>query len=115
KFPTRLVIKTQTFVKRVVFTDAEGRVPRAIGEEVAEGLRLYEAARDTPPPEAAAHDAGIYYAREEIVLAGGAFNSPQLLMLSGIGDREALQAAKVEGVCDPEGKQVARDRYVHLP
>ena len=29
-------------------------------------------------------------ARREVVLCGGAMNSPQLLMLSGIGDREQL-------------------------
>ena len=29
-------------------------------------------------------------ARREVVLCGGAINSPQLLMLSGIGDREQL-------------------------
>jgi len=31
-------------------------------------------------------------ARREVVLSGGAYNSPQLLMLSGIGDGQALQA-----------------------
>ncbi len=31
-------------------------------------------------------------ARKEIILSAGAFNSPQTLMLSGVGDREQLQA-----------------------
>src|SRR6185312_5164044 len=35
-------------------------------------------------------------ARREVVVAGGAVLSPQLLMLSGIGDQEALRAAGVE-------------------
>jgi choline dehydrogenase len=32
----------------------------------------------------------VAYARREVVLCGGAINSPQLLMLSGIGDRDHL-------------------------
>jgi choline dehydrogenase len=35
-------------------------------------------------------------ARREVILAGGAYNSPQLLMLSGIGDGAALQALGIE-------------------
>ncbi|MBT8414126.1 MAG: choline dehydrogenase [Boseongicola sp.] len=37
-------------------------------------------------------------ARREVVLSGGAINSPQLLMLSGIGDAEQLQANGVDVV-----------------
>ena len=35
-------------------------------------------------------------ARREVVLAAGAFQSPQLLMLSGIGDGQALQGLGIE-------------------
>ncbi|GJE97014.1 aryl-alcohol oxidase-like protein [Phanerochaete sordida] len=35
-------------------------------------------------------------ARKEVILSAGAVNSPQLLMLSGIGDRDALTAAGVK-------------------
>lgn len=38
---------------------------------------------------------GSFSARREVILCGGAFNSPQLLELSGIGRREVLQAAGV--------------------
>jgi choline dehydrogenase len=37
-------------------------------------------------------------AEREVILAGGAINSPQLLMLSGIGDGEELRAAGVAAV-----------------
>lgn len=36
------------------------------------------------------------YAEQEVILSGGAINSPQILELSGIGDKEKLEAA---GVC----------------
>ncbi|MDA7425527.1 GMC family oxidoreductase [Thalassococcus lentus] len=37
-------------------------------------------------------------ARREIILSGGAINSPQLMMLSGIGDPEALKAHGIDPV-----------------
>ena len=38
------------------------------------------------------------YARREVILSGGTFNSPQLLQLSGIGDPEFLQTIGVDVV-----------------
>ncbi|MGM3216491.1 choline dehydrogenase [Pseudomonas sp. PhalM4] len=42
-------------------------------------------------------------ANREVILCGGAFNSPQLLQLSGIGPRDVLEAAKVEVVHELPG------------
>lgn len=36
------------------------------------------------------------HANREVILCGGAINSPQLLMLSGIGPKEALQALGID-------------------
>lgn len=52
------------------------------------------------------------YARREVILAGGAINSPQLLQLSGIGDADWLQAAGVSPVVDLPG--VGRNLQDHL-
>jgi choline dehydrogenase len=42
-------------------------------------------------------------ARSEIILCGGAFNSPQLLLLSGIGPAEELERVGVQAVHDLPG------------
>jgi choline dehydrogenase len=51
-------------------------------------------------------------ARREVILSGGAINSPQLLMLSGIGDATALKALGIEPVVD--APHVGRNLQDHL-
>ena len=73
-----LTVETHLQVERVVF---EGM--RAVG---VEGQRLGEALR--------------FDAAREVILAGGAYNSPQLLMLSGIGPAEHLATRLIEPILD---------------
>lgn len=51
-------------------------------------------------------------ARREVILCSGAIGSPQLLMLSGIGDGEALSALGIAPVSDVKG--VGRNLQDHL-
>ena len=51
-------------------------------------------------------------ARREVVLCGGAVNSPQLLMLSGIGDREHLADHGIDVV--HESREVGQNLIDHL-
>ncbi|WP_299142254.1 choline dehydrogenase [uncultured Tateyamaria sp.] len=51
-------------------------------------------------------------AREEIILSGGAINSPQLLMLSGIGEAEQLREHGIDVVADLPG--VGKNMQDHL-
>jgi len=51
-------------------------------------------------------------ARREVVLCGGAINSPQLLMLSGIGDRGQLAEHGIDAVCD--APEVGKNLIDHL-
>ena len=81
--PRRLRIELHALATRVLFDDAN----RAIGVEYQKGERLYAA---HPNASTAAAETRIARARREVILAAGAFNTPQLLMLSGIGDPEVL-------------------------
>ncbi|MFZ4746742.1 MAG: GMC family oxidoreductase [Sphingomonas sp.] len=51
-------------------------------------------------------------ARREVILSGGAINSPQLLMLSGIGNAEKLKSLGIEPVV--HAPQVGRNLQDHL-
>ncbi len=51
-------------------------------------------------------------ARREVILSGGAVNSPQLLMLSGIGDADKLKSLGIEPVI--HAAQVGRNLQDHL-
>nr|MDP9119827.1 GMC oxidoreductase [Acidobacteriota bacterium] len=52
------------------------------------------------------------YASREVILAGGAFNSPQLLMLSGIGPKEHLASVGIQAQVDLPGVgRNLQDRY----
>jgi choline dehydrogenase len=51
-------------------------------------------------------------ARREVIISGGAINSPQLLMLSGIGPADALRRLDIEVVADLPG--VGRNLQDHI-
>lgn len=54
-------------------------------------------------------------ARHEVILSGGAINSPQLLELSGIGDAERLRALGLEIVVDsPRVGENLQDHYASM-
>ena len=110
KYPRRLTIRMSTLATRVLFTrDASGEL-RATGVECLEGQHLYRAdpaAGGTPISEKKS-----YSCSGEVILAGGAFNTPQLLMLSGIGPKEHLEKNDVKCLLDRPGVgSNLQDRY----
>jgi choline dehydrogenase len=84
KYPDRLRVELNALATRVLFDDRH----RAVGVEYLKGERLYQAHAQ---PSTEPGQVRRFYASREVILAGGAFNTPQLLMLSGIGPREVLE------------------------
>ncbi len=70
-----LTVKTNVFVKKIIIEN-----DRAIGVEVFTGAQTTEK----------------IYCNKEIILSAGAIQSPQILMLSGIGEADELKRAGVE-------------------
>lgn len=88
KWPQRLRVELNCLATRVLFDERQ----RAVGVEYLKGERLYRAhARPSDGPG----EPRRLYASREIILAGGAFNTPQLLMLSGIGPRDVLEDNRI--------------------
>jgi choline dehydrogenase len=83
-FPDRLHLELDALATRVLF-DAGNR---ATGVEYLKGARLYRAHGQPPAGPGVPMRAA---ATREVILSGGAFNTPQLLMLSGVGRREVLE------------------------
>ncbi|MES0042228.1 GMC oxidoreductase [Mesorhizobium sp. M0091] len=104
--PSRLVLMTGAHVTRLIFAkDKTDTAPRAVGVEVAHGKYLYKASRLNG--QAKQDRTAQYFASREIIVSGGSFNTPQLLMLSGIGDAANLKALKIAGPRDAKGNAIA--------
>jgi choline dehydrogenase-like flavoprotein len=103
--PANLKIVMNALASKVILDENK----RAVGVEYLEGERLYRA--HAAPGDSAGVPRTIRASRE-VILAGGAFNSPQILMLSGIGAPEELErhAIAVRVPLPGVGKNL-QDRY----
>jgi choline dehydrogenase len=105
--PNNLIVKTHTLVTRVVFDGTT-----AVGVEYLEGAHLYRADPQASPSGALPGSKQTLRASREVILAGGAFNSPQLLKLSGIGPASELRNFGINVVVDLPGVgENLQDRY----
>lgn len=105
RHPKRLRIVLNALATRVLFDEKQ----RAVGVEYLHGERLYRAHAN---PSAASGELRTVRASREVILCGGTFNTPQLLMLSGIGPPITLRAfgIPVRAALDGVGKNL-QDRY----
>jgi choline dehydrogenase len=95
-----LEVQHNSFVTKVLVKDGDGAKPIAYGVEVKEGTSLYEASTGD---QHFVGDKKTYFARKEVIIAGGAFNTPQILKLSGIGPKAELEKFKIDVKADVPG------------
>jgi len=105
KYPGNLTIELDALAAKVLFDGNN----RAVGVEYLKGARLYRAHYD---PSDQPGEKKTVRATREVILAGGAFNTPQLLMLSGIGPTDELKKHDIDVRVDRPGVgQNLQDRY----
>lgn len=106
--PDNLKIQLHSLVSKILF---EGR--RAVGVEYYDGKHLYEADPQAREPNAKPDfNKKELRVSREVIIAAGAFNSPQILKLSGIGPKEELEKFGIDVVVDLPGVgENLQDRY----
>lgn len=105
--PNNLIVKTNTLVTRVIFRGKD-----AVGVEYLEGAHLYRADPQAQPDGPEPGPKKVMYASRETILAAGAFNSPQILKLSGIGPADELHHHGIKQIVNLPGVgENLQDRY----
>jgi choline dehydrogenase-like flavoprotein len=100
-----LEIELDALATEVIFEPGSNK---AVGVKYLKGARLYRA---FSPPSRLQGDPCEARAAKEVILAGGAFNTPQLLMLSGVGPAAHLKNMGIDVRLDlPVGENL-QDRY----
>lgn len=92
-----LTVQFDSFVTKVNIDDDK----KATGVEYLKGEKLYRA-----DPRATKNNTGIAHtvkANKEVIVAGGTFNTPQILMLSGVGPAEHLEEHNIPVKVDLPG------------
>ena len=105
RYPARLSVATNALAERIVFERGpEGR-QRAVAVRYLAGSHLYGASpryerRSAAERRAIRREVRV---RKEVIVAGGVYNSPQILMLSGIGPKRHLEHHGIKVLVDLPG------------
>ncbi len=89
--PGNLIVRLNSLATRVLFEEGN----KAVGIEYLDGANLYEASAN-PDANPNAGELRQIRVKREVILCGGAFNSPQLLKLSGVGSGDELRKHGIE-------------------
>jgi len=99
-------IISEAFVSKIITTTDKNNNIHAVGVEYLEGWNIYQTGRNPNPATGgfggssadakynalfAKNNSKTVYAKKEVIICGGFVNSPQILMLSGIGDQDELK------------------------
>ena len=104
-----LTLRTHALATRVTF-DRTGARPKATGVEWVDGPNQYAASPLHDP--AAAGAPHVIHVSREVVVSAGAFNTPQLLQLSGVGPAADLARHGIPPIVDLPGVGAnLQDRY----
>jgi choline dehydrogenase len=101
---SKITLSVNSLATRVLFDTASkcgGAKPRATGVEYLEGKSLYAADPRRDPKTQGTKK--VVTAKREVIVSGGTFNSPQILMLSGIGPKAELEKLNITVVKDLAG------------
>ncbi|GJC97842.1 choline dehydrogenase [Colletotrichum higginsianum] len=97
-------------LRAVLFDKPQGdSLPRAIGLEYLDGKSAFQG--DLRYDSTVAKPSRKVYALKEVIVSGGSFGSPQLLLLSGIGPAADLEALNIPVIADLPG--VGRNMQDH--
>jgi choline dehydrogenase len=104
--PDRLEVRSHALASRILLDETQ----KAVGVEYLRGAHLYRA--DPRNGEASESVREQVRVKREVIVAAGAFNTPQLLKLSGIGPKAELERHGIEvRVNLPGVGENLQDRY----
>ncbi|RYP00685.1 hypothetical protein DL764_006423 [Monosporascus ibericus] len=95
-----LTLSPHSLATRVLFSTGKSK-PKAYGVEYMVGEGLYGADRRYDPDQTG--QLRNVTATKEVIVAGGTFNTPQILKLSGVGPREELESFGIPVIVDLPG------------
>lgn len=98
----KLKLALESLATKIMF-DKTSSTPKAIGVEYLQGAGVYDATWQYNKATAPKGIKKRVYARKEVIISGGVFNSPQLLQLSGIGNATHLRSMGIPVVADLPG------------
>ncbi len=98
----KLTLTTESLATKILI-DTSKRTPKATGVDYLQGAGVYGATWQYNKATAPKGKPMRAYARKEVIVSGGVFNSPQLLQLSGIGNATLLRSLGIPVLVDLPG------------